>query len=128
MWRIDAKDLEYGPRTVDYIIIDGAVRAKHVHNTQKMAGLQVDRHSYKPEFPTYTMTWPIVTSSPVRHGGYGPLYTTLMELPLNKTVTFRDEASDFEGSIQILDRIKENIKTVNNGEILRSITLKIRFM
>jgi hypothetical protein len=74
------------------------------------------------------MSWPIVTSDTIKHGGSGPLYEILMGLSLNKTITFYDKSNDFNANIQILDRIKENIKTVNNGEILRSIILKFRFV
>jgi len=111
--------LAYGPKTVDYIITNNAMRKKYNVIKVPMNRNTADSLSYFEIYPTYTMDWPLVTSA---------LYEDLASVPMHKTIILVDGIVGQQFNIQITNRAINNLKTINNSEVIRSIMISFRMV
>ena len=78
-----------------------------------------DSLSHFEIYPTYTMDWPLVTSA---------LYEDLASVPMHKTIILVDGIAGQQFNIQITNRAINNLKTINNSEVIRSIMISFRMV
>lgn len=111
--------LPYGPKTVDYIIVSGAMRKKYNITKVPLTGEMPDVLTHIEEYPTYTLYWPLVTSA---------LFAKLSPLPMHKTIVFTDGVENVQFNVQINGKAFNNLKTINNGEVIRSAAITFRLI
>lgn len=111
--------LAYGPKAVDYMIVGSPPALRKKYNVIKtpMNGATADSLSHIEIYPTYTMYWPLVTSS---------LYSDLSAIPMHKTIILTDSPSNIQFNIQITGKAVSNMKTINNSEVIRSVLISFR--
>lgn len=115
---VNSVTLDYRPRYVSYIVVDGNIRPKYDYSDLESVGFGTTHFSHKKAFVEHVMTWPIATES---------LYTKIAALPLNKTIEMYDDVDNITKNIQILKRVIIPLKTMAN-ELLYTITLNFRFV
>jgi hypothetical protein len=109
--------LDYRPKTVDYIFSSGVIKPKYNIVKLPMGRSNVDSFSHILTYPTFTLSWPIVTAS---------LYADLSLLPLNKTIIMYDDVNEIQINIQIVNISITKLKTVRESELLRSVIINFR--
>ena len=111
--------LTYGPKTVDYIITNNAMRKKYNVIKVPMNSNTADSLSHIEIYPNYTMYWPLVTSE---------LYAILSAIPMHQTLVFVDGVAGQQFNVQIVGRAISNLKTINNSEVIRSVLISFRMV
>jgi len=111
--------LPYGPKSVDYVVTSGAIRAKYLVVKVPMNSDTADSFSHIQEHPVYSMHWPIVTAA---------LYSELSQVPLNKTIILYDGVEECQFNIQVINILVSNLRTARGTEILRTVTFNFRLV
>ena len=115
-WQLNGVTLDYGPSFQDDMELDNMKNIELSYPSKDMRNSYIFLKNY--DSPK-TITWAIATNS---------LKNKIVQVPKFTNISFYDNISGNNYTVQIISRTVTPKKTIKNSEILWTISLKIRII